>query len=41
MYSEHKNAGKGRVMLGETFKELKATDPSFLKIDTWKDYKLP
>ena len=41
MYSEHKNAGKGRVMLGETFKELKATDPSLLKIDTWKDYKLP
>ena len=40
MYSEHKNAGKGRVMLGETFKELKATDPSFLKIDTCKDYKL-
>ena len=38
MYSEHKNAGKGRVML--TFKELRqqATDPSFLKIDTWKDY---
>ena len=23
MYSEHKNAGKGRVMLGETFKELR------------------
>ena len=36
MYSEHKNAGKGRLML--TFKRVKATDPSFLKIDTWKDY---
>ena len=36
MYSEHKNAGA--ACAGETFKELKAADPSFLMIDTWKDW---
>ena len=29
---------QGRRVLGETFKELKAADPSFLMIDTWKDW---
>ena len=29
---------QGRRVLGETFKELKAADPSFLMIDTWKHW---
>ena len=29
---------QGKRVPGETFKELKATDPSFLMIDTWKDW---